>query len=82
MAVARGRGVRLGRPAAALPASATRAGELHVEGLSLAAIASTLHREQVPTLSGHGTWSKSSVQYLLRRLADLPAPAPTAASAA
>lgn len=68
MAAARGRGVRLGRPTAALPACATRAGELRDQGLSLAAIAATLEHERVPTLSGRGVWSKSSVQYLLRRL--------------
>jgi DNA invertase Pin-like site-specific DNA recombinase len=51
MAVARKRGVRLGRPTAALPASAQRADELRQQGLSLAAIAETLDRENVPTLS-------------------------------
>lgn len=86
MAAARGRGVRLGRPAADLPACATRAGELRDQGLSLAAIASALEHEQVPTLSGRqGSWSKSSVQYMLRRLdtqpTQPPAPAPVPASA-
>lgn len=69
MAAARQKGVRLGRPTAALPASAQRIDELREHGLSLAAIASTLDREQVPTLSGRGSWSKSSVQYVLGRLA-------------
>lgn len=68
MAAARTRGVRLGRPAAGLPPSAARAGELRDQGLSLAGIAATLQAERVPTLSGHGAWSKSSVQYLLCRL--------------
>lgn len=68
MLAARQRGVRLGRPAAALPESARRVGELRSQGLSLAVIADTLQREHVPTLSGRGTWSKSSVQYLLARL--------------
>jgi len=70
MAAARRRGVRLGRPTTELPAAATRAGELREQGLSLAAIAATLDHEEVPTLSGQGSWSKSSVQYLLRRLDD------------
>lgn len=86
MAAARDRGVRLGRPAATLPACATRAGDLRDQGLSLAAIASVLEREQVPILSGRqGSWSKSSVQYLLRRLdqqlTPSSAPAPATASA-
>jgi hypothetical protein len=68
MAAARSRGVRLGRPTAALPPSAARAGELRDQGLSLASIADTLQAEHIPTLSGHGSWSKSSVQYLLHRL--------------
>ncbi|MFC4065061.1 hypothetical protein [Actinoplanes subglobosus] len=81
MAAARGRGVRLGRPAAVLPTWAVRAGELRDQGLSLAAIANTLDSEKVPTLSGQGSWSKSSVQYLLRRLDDQLAPSLAATSA-
>ena len=74
MAAARRRGVRLGRPTAALPPSATRVAELRDQGLSLAAVADTLQAEQVPTLSGQGSWSKSSVQYLLSRLDDRATP--------
>ncbi|MEU6077568.1 recombinase family protein [Micromonospora sp. NPDC047074] len=67
MAAARDRGVRLGRPPAPVPPSATRAAELRGEGLSLAAIAETLNAEQVPTPSGKGKWAKSSVSYVLTR---------------
>ncbi|MBW4700331.1 recombinase family protein [Micromonospora sp. RL09-050-HVF-A] len=67
MAAARERGVRLGRPPAPLPPSATRVVQLRDEGLSLAAIAATLNSEQVPTPSGKGTWAKSSVKYVLDR---------------
>jgi DNA invertase Pin-like site-specific DNA recombinase len=68
MAAARQKGVRLGRPTAGLPASAQRIDELREQGMSLAAIAMTLGHEKVPTLSGRGSWSKSSVQYVLGRL--------------
>lgn len=69
MAAARRKGVRIGRPAAELPTSAQRIGELREQGLSLAQIASALDQQHVPTLSGRGGWSKSSVQYVLGRLA-------------
>lgn len=68
MAAARQKGVRLGRPRVGLPSSATRIDELREQGLSLAAIADTLDQENVPTLSGRGSWSKSSVRYVLDRL--------------
>ncbi len=69
MAAARERGVKLGRPRlAALPPSARRAGELRADGLSLNAIAATLNDEKVPTVRGNGVWTKSTVQYLLKRL--------------
>jgi hypothetical protein len=76
MAAARRKGVRIGRPEAALPPSAQRIGELREQGMSLAAIADVLDQEQVPTLSGRGCWGKSSVQYVLGRLAQRTA-APT-----
>jgi hypothetical protein len=82
MTAARNRGVRLGRPIAALPPSALRAGELRDQGLSLAGIANTLQAERIPTLSGHGSWSKSSVQYLLHRLDALTATSSAASAAA
>ena len=69
MNAARERGVRLGRPpATAPPTGAERADVLRGEGLSLAAIAQTLAKENVPTPSGKGTWTRSSVQYALARL--------------
>jgi len=67
IAAARERGVRLGRPAAPVPASAQRAAELRDQGLSLTQIAEKLDEGQVPTPSGKGHWSRSSVQYVLRR---------------
>lgn len=67
MAAARARGVRLGRPAAAVPPSAERAAQLRGEGQSLAGIAATLTAEGVPTPSGGDTWGKSSVKYVLDR---------------
>ena len=70
MAAARAQGVRLGRPSrTALPPSAARVKELRGQGLSLQKIADALQQENVPTLTGDGTWNKSTVQYLLRRLA-------------
>jgi hypothetical protein len=80
MAAARRKGVRIGRPAAGLPDSAARINELRETGLSLAAIASTLDQEQVPTLSGRGSWRKSSVQYVLSRLESRGAPVAGASS--
>lgn len=68
MAAARERGVRLGRPAAAPPSGAERADALRGEGLSLSAIARALVAENVPTPSGKGSWTRSSVQYALARL--------------
>ena len=71
MAAARERGVKLGRPRlAALPPSARRAGELRAQGLSLNGIAAALNEEHVPTVKGNGAWTKSTVQYLLKRLDD------------
>ena len=67
MAAARNRGVRLGRPRAEVPASATRAADLRDQGLSLAGIAAKLNDEGIPTPSGTGAWAKSSVQYVLAR---------------
>lgn len=68
MAAARQKGVRMGRPRVGLPVSARRIDELRERGMSLATIASTLDEEHVPTLSGRGFWSKSSVRYVLGRL--------------
>jgi DNA invertase Pin-like site-specific DNA recombinase len=69
MAAARERGVRLGRPPAPAPVGATRAAALRAEGNSLAAIATALNAERLPTPSGKGTWTRSSVQYALTQLA-------------
>lgn len=67
IAAARERGVKLGRPAAPVPASAQRAAELRDQGLSLAEIAAKLEEEGVLTASGKQRWSRSSVQHALRR---------------
>ena len=67
MAAARERGVPLGRPPQPAPAGAQRAAALRTEGRSLAAIAKVLNTEQVPTPSGKGSWTRSSVQYTLKR---------------
>ncbi|WP_412741205.1 hypothetical protein [Krasilnikovia sp. MM14-A1259] len=75
MAAARQKGVRLGRPRVGLPTSAQRIDELREQGLSLAVIAGTLDEEKVPTLSGRGSWSKSSVRYVLDRLEQQRSPA-------
>lgn len=69
MAAARERGVRLGRPPAPAPVGATRAAALRGEGHSLTAIAAALNAEKLPTPSGKGAWTRSSVQYALNRLA-------------
>jgi DNA invertase Pin-like site-specific DNA recombinase len=67
MAAARDRGVRLGRPASPVPDSGRRIQELRDEGLSLNAIADALNSEGVASPSGKA-WTKSSVQYVLRRV--------------
>lgn len=69
MAAARARGVRLGRPPAPVPVGAARAAVLRAEGRSIAAIAAALNAEQLPTPSGKGSWTRSSVQYALNQLA-------------
>ncbi|WP_238005885.1 recombinase family protein [Dactylosporangium sp. AC04546] len=50
-----------------LPDSAERAAALREAGHSLAQIAVKLNSEDVPTPSGRGRWTKSSVQYVLNR---------------
>ncbi len=67
MAAARGRGVRLGRPAAPAGVAGGRAAELRAAGCSLAQIAVTLDAEGIPTPSGKGRWAKSSVRHVLAR---------------
>lgn len=67
MASARERGVRLGRPPEPLPASTERIVQLRDQGNSLAQIAAALNADAVPTPSGKGEWTKSSVQGVLRR---------------
>jgi hypothetical protein len=74
MAAARERGVHVGRPRAPLPVAAARVAELReagrsLAGRSLAEIAATLNTEQVPTASGRGPWTKSSVQKVVEKLA-------------
>lgn len=67
MQAARARGVHIGRPSTASPESQRRAAELRDQGLSLAKIAAKLNEEEMPTPSGKGEWSKSNVQWVLRR---------------
>jgi DNA invertase Pin-like site-specific DNA recombinase len=67
MAAARDRGVRLGRPTAPVPEAGDRIVELRSEGLSLSAIAEMLNSEGVASSTGRA-WTKSSVQYVLRRM--------------
>lgn len=69
MAAARDRGVHIGRPKAPLPAAAARVGELRDAGNSLAQIAAILNDEDLPTPSGRGRWTKSSVQNVVAKLA-------------
>jgi DNA invertase Pin-like site-specific DNA recombinase len=70
---ARARGVRLGRPHRSVPPDVVaQALELRAQGASLQGIADALAARAVPTLTGKGQWTKSSVQYVLRR-ADEPA---------
>jgi hypothetical protein len=78
MAAARERGVRLGRPATPIGPAGRRAAELRAEGNSLAQIAAQLQAEGVPTLSGRGPWSKSSVQSVLIRYDQEQAPTESA----
>jgi DNA invertase Pin-like site-specific DNA recombinase len=70
LAAARQRGVRLGRPAAPPPPSGQRIEQLRAQGLSLAAIAAALNAEGAVSPSGRA-WTKASVQWALRRLAQL-----------
>ncbi|GGK20308.1 hypothetical protein GCM10010124_11160 [Pilimelia terevasa] len=51
-----------------MSAGALRAGQLRAEGRSLGEIAHALNCERVPTPSGGGTWTRSSVQHALIRL--------------
>jgi hypothetical protein len=70
MAAARDRGVHIGRPRTPLPASAARVAELREAGRSLAEIADALNAEEVPTPSGRGRWTKSSVQNIVAKLTE------------
>ena len=71
IAAARERGARLGRPATPVPAAAERVARLREEGRSMAEIARLLNDEKVPSASGR-PWTKSTVQYVLRRLQQEP----------
>ncbi|WP_407636893.1 recombinase family protein [Hamadaea tsunoensis] len=68
---ARERGARLGRPATPVPVAADRVAVLRSEGKSLSQIAEQLNDENVPSASGR-PWTKSTVQYVLRRLQSEP----------
>ena len=72
---ARERGAQLGRPATPVPAAADRAAELRSQGRSLVQIARQLNDENVPSASGR-PWTKSAVQYVLRRLEEAVEPPP------
>lgn len=63
--VKRDQGVRLGRPIVTAPEVSARITRLREEGQSLAAIATLLNAEAVPTSHGGGRWWASSVQSVL-----------------
>lgn len=63
--IKKAQGVRLGRPVVTAPEVSARIARLREEGLSLAAIATVLNSEAVPTSHGGGRWWASSVQSVL-----------------
>jgi DNA invertase Pin-like site-specific DNA recombinase len=63
--IKRDQGVRLGRPVVTAPEVSARIARLREEGQSLAAIATVLNGEAVPTSHGGGRWWASSVQSVL-----------------
>ena len=65
LAVKRRKGVRLGRPRQLPDALVERIVAQHGEGLSLAAIAGGLNREQVPTAQGGERWYPSTIRAVL-----------------
>lgn len=65
LAVARSRGVRLGRPPAVPAALVTRIRRAHSRGTSLSAIARKLNAEGVPTAHGGAQWHPSTIRSLL-----------------
>jgi DNA invertase Pin-like site-specific DNA recombinase len=66
--VKRDQGVRLGRPVVTAPEVSARIARLREEGQSLAAIATALNSEGVPTSHGGGRWWATSVQSVLSSL--------------
>lgn len=69
LAIARSRGVRLGRPSQHDEATKTLASQARAQGRSLAQIAAELTSLGIPTPTGKTTWSRSSVQSLMRTIA-------------
>ena len=69
LAIARSRGVRLGRPSQHDEATKTLASHARAEGRSLAQIAAELTSLGILTPTGKTTWSRSSVQSLMRTIA-------------
>lgn len=65
LAVARARGVRLGRPPAVPPALVARIRRARKGGASLSAIARRLNDEGVPTAHGGARWYPSTIRALL-----------------
>jgi DNA invertase Pin-like site-specific DNA recombinase len=65
LAVKKAQGVRLGRPIVTAPEVSARIAQLRSTGLSLAAIATVLNSEGVPTSHGGSRWWASSVQSVL-----------------
>jgi DNA invertase Pin-like site-specific DNA recombinase len=66
LAVKRSQGIRLGRPRQIPDQIRVRVRELRHRGLSLAAIASTLNADGVPTAQGGRCWYPSTVRAVLR----------------
>jgi DNA invertase Pin-like site-specific DNA recombinase len=65
LAVKKAQGVRLGRPVVTAPDVSARIAQLRSAGQSLAAIATVLNSEGVPTSHGGFRWWASSVQSVL-----------------
>jgi DNA invertase Pin-like site-specific DNA recombinase len=65
LAVKKSQGVKLGRPRTLPSATRTRIKRMRGRGMTLAAIADKLNRENVPTAHGGRRWHASTVRALL-----------------